>query len=436
VSRVKTIAPKPAPTASRPPDLLYPRLLSSGAIGILQELKDYGQPIYDLEAWEFVLDNDFAKYIFDRSRDAKLSPPNTAPVSNTLCDKCAAVRKHIWSPFFKISYTTEELKHNSREPVCDLCFLLWHTYHKFSNVESYRVEFHREGSILKLDGLKSPVLTLCRNNGKHCFRCDSQYTGAKVSVIEPRNRASDVQIGFAVLPAPGQDLYLEILQGWLHHCDEDHSCRRNKDEGASMPTRLIDVGTNDVDMVYLREMEPSDNDDWIALSYRWGPLPHFVTTAKTKGSHMAGMTLKELPQTFQDAIKITRSLGKHYLWIDSICIIHGEGGDIGEESKRMENVYGSAYCVLAASCEINQDLGFLSPRGKARDYITLDSGNSMDGTFYICERIENFQHHVQEGDLGRQEYPFAQRTIFFTEHQTYWECSDGIRCETMVKMRK
>jgi hypothetical protein len=262
-----------------------------------------------------------------------------------------------------------------------------------------------------------------------------------VRKIEARSRATDVQIGLASLPSPGGDAHFEILRGWLYDCDRTHQCRPRGNETLRMPTRLIDVGTNVEDVVHLRETNPSDKDDWIALSYRWGPMPHTSTTVKNKKAHMAGMNLKQLPRTFQDAIQVTRRLEKRYLWIDSLCIIQGEGGDFSDESKRMEDVYSGAYCVIAASCATDQNSGFLLPREKKREYVALEADKNADGIFYLCQRLENFNDHVLEGELSRrgwvlQEHALARRTIFFTEHQTYWECGKGIRCETLVKMEK
>jgi hypothetical protein len=35
-----------------------------------------------------------------------------------------------------------------------------------------------------------------------------------------------------------------------------------------------------------------------------------------------------------------------------------------------------------------------------------------------------------------QEHALARRTLFFTEHQTYFECGNGVRCETSTKLSK
>jgi len=271
-----------------------------------------------------------------------------------------------------------------------------------------------------------------------------------ITNVDTGGRAHDVQIGLPELPEAGTDLHLQLIQGWLDDCDTMHVkpvCKPPKDtkltENASisLPTRLIYVGTDEDRVVKLQEMHGGDTGDWIALSYRWGDSPPFSTTRQNLTRHIEGMALTTLPRTFQDAIKVTRALGKEYLWIDSICIIQGGDGDFSSESKRMEDVYSGAYCVLAASCATDQRSGFLLPRAN-REHVALDceKGGSST-TIYICSMIEDFRSHVLQGALHKrgwvlQEHALARRTVFFTEHQTYWECGHGVRCETMVKMKR
>jgi hypothetical protein len=164
-----------------------------------------------------------------------------------------------------------------------------------------------------------------------------------------------------------------------------------------------------------------------------------MTTIDNIEDHLQGIPIEDLPQTFQDAIKTTRALGQRYLWIDSICITQGDGGDFSAQKTDMETIFSNAYCVIAASRARNQSSGFLqSPR--PRDFVTLR--NRADGQpFYICTNIDDFDGHVLNGHLHKrgwvlQEHALARRTIFFTEHQTYWECGDGVRCETLTKMNK
>jgi hypothetical protein len=72
--------------------------------------------------------------------------------------------------------------------------------------------------------------------------------------------------------------------------------------------------------------------------------------------------------------------------------------------------------------------------------ISLRSSGSLNPIF-IRETIDDFQNHVLDGPLGGrgwvlQEHALARRTIYYTDYQCYFECGDGVRCETMTKMTK
>jgi hypothetical protein len=153
---------------------------------------------------------------------------------------------------------------------------------------------------------------------------------------------------------------------------------------------------------------------------------------------MQGINFGELPRTFQDAITVTRQLGIRFLWIDSLCIIQDDPEDWERESKRMEDVFSSAYCTIAVTCATGSADGFLKPRGN-RKYVTMRS--SKGSKFFICEAIDDFGLHVEASELNQrgwvlQERALSNRTIHFTEKQSYWECGEGIRCETFTKMQK
>ncbi|KAK3346547.1 hypothetical protein B0T25DRAFT_583715 [Lasiosphaeria hispida] len=179
-----------------------------------------------------------------------------------------------------------------------------------------------------------------------------------------------------------------------------------------MPARVIAVGRDGDDRVRLWEPSAHHVEDYVVLSHPWGIGPHFVTNVESLEQHKEGIKIGHLPATFRDAVITTRALGKKHLWIDSICIIQGPGGDFQHQAKHMETVFNSAYCVLAASRAHNQTGGFLHPR-RERDCVMMREGPGGP-PFYICENTDG--------------------TIFFTERQTYWECGDGVRCETLTKM--
>jgi hypothetical protein len=147
----------------------------------------------------------------------------------------------------------------------------------------------------------------------------------------------------------------------------------------------------------------------------------------------------QLPKTFSDAIKTTRALGIRYLWIDSLCIVQGRNGDFNEEASHMETVFSSAYCVIAATRATGQRDGFLSDRTE-RKFVPVRNRPDHDAV-YACDVIDDFKGDVIEGAMNRrgwvlQERALARRTIYFTASQNYFECGNGIRCETLGTMKQ
>lgn len=67
----------------------------------------------------------------------------------------------------------------------------------------------------------------------------------------------------------------------------------------------------------------------------------------------SGCNLSEMPQTFVDAITVTRHLGIRYIWIDSLCICQDDAEDWSRESARMCDVYSNAYLVIAANRSVD-----------------------------------------------------------------------------------
>lgn len=308
-----------------------------------------------------------------------------------------------------------------------MCKLLWRTCYQNGGQRLDYVQFDRLGPLLKMDNSSKAVLSVVRLPG----------TDDLMGI--------ESQIGFAQLPPAGCSTHLGVVRHWLKECDEGHrkckSSGRTIDGGTCLPTRLLDVGLANEDTVQLWETKPENTGEWLALSHQWGEeMYHFSTTSSNLQEHLEGISMNRLPATFRDAVLVTRALGHRYLWIDSLCIVQGSDGDFEKEAKRMEDVYSGAYCVIAASCASNHADGFLKPR-RERDYVGIIPEGDSKMPVYICEYIDNFKQHVSEGSLNRrgwvlQEHALARRTIFFTEHQTYFECSDGIQCETSTKMNK
>jgi hypothetical protein len=210
-----------------------------------------------------------------------------------------------------------------------------------------------------------------------------------------------------------------------------------------LPSRLLDVGNPDLDILRLFCPKKKEVVEYAALSHCWGQPTNenkrqFCTTDDNIKQRLKGFTFSELPKTFRDAIRVTRELGIQYLWIDSLCIIQENQKDWEHEAKRMEGVYASAYCTIAATSAVDSNAGFLE-RNVSNKYVHVQDASGR--RFYVCTDIDDFDNDVEGAHLNKrawvmQERVLSRRTIHFTANQVYFECGEGIYCENFTLLER
>ncbi|KAI0506833.1 heterokaryon incompatibility protein-domain-containing protein [Xylaria bambusicola] len=237
-------------------------------------------------------------------------------------------------------------------------------------------------------------------------------------------------ISFPVLPEAESPTRFTLLGAWLRWCDKFHYCMNDaaKSETA-LPTRLLYVGDPDPNILRLYCPKENQRLKYVALSHCWGEhpptkdSPRFCTTDDNIETRLKRFGFSELPKTFQDAVR----------------------NDWGREAKRMEDVFASAYCTIAATSAANSEAGFLKRSVSTECVLVQDASG---GRFYICADtddsnnhvdIDDFNDHVEKAPLNTrawvmQERILSRRTIYFSDKQMYWECSKGIYCETLTKL--
>lgn len=279
-----------------------------------------------------------------------------------------------------------------------------------------------------------------------------------------------IQRGFPRLPPPGSEIQARLLNHWIKDCDDTnrHDCCKPEalPENLRAPTRLIHVGDlKSCTFTVKLDCSPEQRkgEKYIALSHPWGDKSkhaRLCTTVKNIEDFQKLIKFDDLPKNFQDAVTVTRSLNIQYLWIDSLCIKQKyesddksecDDGDFYEECKFMEDYYCGAYCTIAATSATGSSDGFLKTRlqagSKARQRhcyalnTRIGSESVAESTFYLCSAIDDFAEDVDKSRLSSrgwvfQERALSRRTIHFAETQVYFECGQGIRCETMTKLFK
>ncbi|RYP32142.1 hypothetical protein DL767_005378 [Monosporascus sp. MG133] len=202
-----------------------------------------------------------------------------------------------------------------------------------------------------------------------------------------------------VLPDASSEYEFELCRQWIQLCDTSHAHAKAHD--SPLPTRIIDVGTLGSDYVRLRITNGNVRGKYIALSHRWhNDTP--TTIKENVHDRRSAIKLSSLPQIYQDAILLTRKLHVRFIWIDSLCILQDDRRDWFFEAEKMEQVYASAYCTIAASS---------------------------------ASETGDFEQQVDNGELSRrgwilQERALSRRTIHVMGRQTYWECGSAVWSKT------
>ena len=126
--------------------------------------------------------------------------------------------------------------------------------------------------------------------------------------------------------------------------------------------------------------------------------------------------MSELPRTFQDAVRVTRELGIECIWIDSLCIIQWNPEDWKREAGRMEEVFASAYCTIAATSAVGSKAELLT-RNRSPEYVRVQdaAGNQV----CICTHVDDFETDVEQAELNKracflQERVLSKRTLHFS----------------------
>ena len=244
---------------------------------------------------------------------------------------------------------------------------------------------------------------------------------------------------------------METISRWITVCNEGHSrvppshtgstfplCKRAEIE--TLPTRVLDLGLGD------RNEDPALIETcglagrYVCLSHCWGQSRCIKTTRSTHDKWKLGIPWSMLPQTYQDAIVITRRLGIQYIWIDSLCIIQDDSADWERESSQMASVYGNSFLTIAATFAADGNGGCFPTYSVQLHELSLLTPTGEQHTVFVRKHLPHSPYSDRYDERNQnppllerawtfQEHLLAPRVLQCTKSELIWECNSALCCE-------
>ncbi|KAF5557153.1 hypothetical protein FPHYL_7742 [Fusarium phyllophilum] len=209
---------------------------------------------------------------------------------------------------------------------------------------------------------------------------------------------------------------VDLIQKGLEHCQKYHSeqCNAKFDKGLLI-TKMLDVDTRKV-------VDCPDNCDYLALSYVWGGI-HPADGALEAGT---------LPQTIEDAITLTKKLGKRYLWVDALCIDQSpnptpeQAASKAKQLQLMHLIYYCATITIFAVAGPRSDYG-IPGISKPRVGSTRERINGKDLVVVPPQIMSEIKSSVwQTRAWTWQEDVLSTRKLYLTETQWILQCNETL----------
>ncbi|KAL0950126.1 hypothetical protein HGRIS_010122 [Hohenbuehelia grisea] len=254
------------------------------------------------------------------------------------------------------------------------------------------------------------------------------------SVVSPHIKVSITDDPLAAIVAARSRIVevasYSVRELGLHHI-EDCALNHRKygcyapSESSVLPTRVVDC-TNST---YPRLVNTNGvTGKYVALSYVWGQDQPHKTTTRNLTSYLSRIDSSFLPQTIQDAIVFTQSLGIQYLWVDTLCIIQDSATDKAQQLGSMSEIYNNAHVTIIAASALNASEGFLQKRPLSQDRYLPVKSNDGDRVGKLRLWQPTYKASPESVDTRAwcfQERVLSPRAIVFASTTVEFHCNKG-----------
>ncbi|KAJ2988608.1 hypothetical protein NUW58_g3882 [Xylaria curta] len=213
---------------------------------------------------------------------------------------------------------------------------------------------------------------------------------------------------------------------WIKDCIGNHdmcASGSSRPKASFAPTRLVDA--QDPTRPFLRTAD-NTGKEYIALSYVWGNGERFVTSRANFKDHQDRIPPESAPNTFIDALQVTRELGYRYIWIDALCIIQDDGDDLEHELSNMGNIYRHAAFTVFAEGAPDVSAGLFQQRDPhlyrpCTVGVTMATKEGVVSENLTLGTIVTGPNYLKGRGWVLQEEVLSSRCLYFGK-QISWQC--------------
>jgi hypothetical protein len=217
----------------------------------------------------------------------------------------------------------------------------------------------------------------------------------------------------------------------VERCSQNHKDCKSYDYHGRLPSRLVSIADKVPKLVLTAGWDQKKRPRYSTLSHCWGSESFLRLTEQNFDALSKEISLSELPETFKDAIHITRQLGLSYIWIDSLCIKQNDIVDWVREAGSMSSVYGNSFVNIAASSSTSVHGGcFVKPKFTVdglRALVTIGPTSTLVREFRSRDvyDLNTSGSHLATRAWALQERILPPRTIHFGSRGAFWDCKSS-----------
>ncbi|KAH7412048.1 hypothetical protein DE146DRAFT_263773 [Phaeosphaeria sp. MPI-PUGE-AT-0046c] len=264
--------------------------------------------------------------------------------------------------------------------------------------------------------------------------------GSKLTHVD-NDPLSSVIAGRKIEADPTSESTVQRALSWMRECDEPEQSKSAMTEPA-LPPQVLDVQDGESGGVTIHGSS-GEKGKYAALSHI-RDVGYPVTIDKENTRVDKAISLETLPQTYRDAIIMTRKLGLRYLWIESLCSQEDHTGKT-LPSPKTASIYADAYITLSATGSSSDNDGILTARTPPSYYPFQYISNETRGTVYASSRPKEPFYYFGNGRIlepeplsqhgwALQDRIFSPCILHFGTSQLYFESNTHFVSEDGFEM--